>query len=248
MSYINDALRKAQKDKKTDYPLYEAMVSAPEKKERRTRKGFVAAGIVMLFLWVAVGIALLYEPAEKKAPVRVDLSTAKEVIVTPAVPQPVAEMTGLEGTKETASEAKAAPNDIKEGQGKSDPQALYAQAVRTYREGNLQEAKKLYKDVIRIDPKNVQALNNLGVVYMDLNVYKWAVIRLNDALKIKYDYPEAHYNLACLYARQHEKEKSLAHLKNAIGFDPHAKAWARNDKDFSAYADLPEFKKLLEKK
>ena len=40
----------------------------------------------------------------------------------------------------------------------------------------------------------------------------------------------------------------LLYLKNAIRFNPEVRKWAENDSDLKVLADLPEFKKLLEKK
>jgi len=48
---------------------------------------------------------------------------------------------------------------------------------------------------------------------MKKKVYKWAIIRLNDALRIKYDYPDAHYNLACIYAQNNDLSRSISYLK-----------------------------------
>jgi tetratricopeptide (TPR) repeat protein len=253
MSYINDALRKAQKDKKSGYAAYEPIVSAGGKKASRTRKWFIIAGVAMLFLWAGAVVALLHRPEEKMIPAKADLIAAREAIVAPIAP-PLAEETALNIQKQAAPAAKADPvetpvetAETKEEPGKNDAQALYAQAVQKQHEGNLTEAKDLYKQVIKIDPKNIQALNNLGVVYMNQKVYKWAAIRLNDALKIKHDYPKAHYNLACLYAQQNNREQSLYHLQKAIGLNPEARIWAEDDEDFRVFAHLTEFKKLMEK-
>jgi tetratricopeptide (TPR) repeat protein len=111
----------------------------------------------------------------------------------------------------------------------------------------LEEAKSLYKKVVKIDPRNIQALNNLGVIYMSQKKYKWAIIHFNDALNIKNDYTDVHYNLACLYAQKNDVPQSLVYLKNAIEFNPEVRQWAKNDSDLKTLANLPEFKKLLEK-
>jgi hypothetical protein len=41
--------------------------------------------------------------------------------------------------------------------------------------------------------------------------------------------------------------QSLFYLKNAIEFNPEVMKWAKNDGDLKALANLPEFKKLMEK-
>jgi tetratricopeptide (TPR) repeat protein len=101
--------------------------------------------------------------------------------------------------------------------------------------------------VVKIDQYNLQAFNNLGVIYMGEKKYKRAIMRFHDAIKIKPDYPDAHYNLACLYAQKNDVPRSLLYLKNAIRFNPEVRKWAKNDGDLKVLANLPEFKKLLEK-
>jgi tetratricopeptide (TPR) repeat protein len=101
--------------------------------------------------------------------------------------------------------------------------------------------------VVKIDQYNLQAFNNLGVIYMSEKNYKRAIMRFNDSLNIKHDYTDAHYNLACLYAQKNDAPQSLFYLKNAIEFNPEVRKWAKNDGDLKALANLPEFKKLLEK-
>ena len=84
----------------------------------------------------------------------------------------------------------------------AESKALFAQALESQREGKLEEAKKLYRKVVQIDQYNIQAFNNLGVIYMGEKNYKRAIMRFNNALDIKHDYVDAHYNLACLYAQR----------------------------------------------
>ena len=46
--------------------------------------------------------------------------------------------------------------------------------------------------------------------------YKRAIMRFKDAIKIKHDYSDAHYNLACVYAKKNNTDRSLLYLKNAV--------------------------------
>lgn len=127
-----------------------------------------------------------------------------------------------------------------------DSTSLYTQALQKQREGRLEEAKELYKQVIRTEPRHLQALNNLGVVYLKMKRYRWAIIRFNDALGIKPDYVDAHYNLACLYAQKNDTKNSLFYLKNAVDINPEARLWAATDDDLKTVADLPEFQKIVQ--
>jgi tetratricopeptide (TPR) repeat protein len=254
MSYINDALQKAQKEKESRYVAYGNIISGSREKLSRSWKWLSIIGISIVF-FSAVGIIvllygsedLLYRSKKRTMPV----ASTPLVSIVPAVVQaepPIVKKTAADNNKEYGSATETVSAKLKPKQEIADSRIIYEQAIKKQRKGRLDEAKSLYKKVIKIDPRNIQALNNLGVIYMNKKVYKWAIIRLNDALKIKYNYSDAHYNLACLYAQKNEETRSLFHLKKAIGFNPQVREWAANDGDLKVMADLPEFKKLLEKK
>ncbi len=131
------------------------------------------------------------------------------------------------------------------GQVPADAGKLYAQALQAQREGRLEEAEELYKKVIQKEPRHLQALNNLGVVYLKMKRYKWAIIRFNDALTVKRDYADAHYNLACLYAQKNDTKQSIFYLKNAVDSNPEVRQWASQDEDLKNLAGLPEFGNII---
>ena len=70
MSYINDALRKVQKEKESRYAAYEHIVSAPGKKPNRPQKWLPIIGILAVFFFAAGMIVFLYGPEDKKVPAR----------------------------------------------------------------------------------------------------------------------------------------------------------------------------------
>jgi tetratricopeptide (TPR) repeat protein len=245
MSYINDALRKVQKEKESRYVAYEHIVSAPGKELNRPKKWLSIIGIAIVFFWAAGIIAVLYWPENSQAP---GATVAKPAVirVVPAAPQ-IIEKTITEKINGKELKAETASTEIKAKQGFAEAKILFAQALERQREGKLDEAKKIYQKVVEVDQHNVLAFNNLGVIYMGEKNYKRAIMRFNDALNIKPDYVDAHYNLACLYAQKNDASRSLFYLKNAIRHNPKVRKWAANDSDLQVMADLPEFKKLLEK-
>lgn len=125
-----------------------------------------------------------------------------------------------------------------------DLETLYAQALRKQRQGDLEEAKSLYKKVINADPRHVSALNNLGVIFMNQKMYEQAVASFKEALHIRRNYVDAHYNLACLYAQKNDTAQSLFYLKKAMALNPAVRQWAARDDDLTNLADLPEFNKI----
>jgi tetratricopeptide (TPR) repeat protein len=248
MSYINDALRKVQKEKESRYVAYGHIVSAPGKKSEQPKRWLSIIGILIVFFFAAGIIALLYWPEDKKVPATALVRTpvVAKAIIVPAEPQIVKETIADRKNIAALKKETAAP-EIKVKPGNTDSKIIYEQALERQREGKLKEAKILYRKVIKIDKDNVQALNNIGVIYMSQKRYKRAIMRFKDAIKIKHNYPDAHYNLACLYAQKNDAARSLLYLKNAIRYNPEVRHWAENDGDLKTMADLPEFKKLLEK-
>jgi tetratricopeptide (TPR) repeat protein len=249
MSYINEALRKAKKEKGPCYAAYGNIVSAPGKKLNRPRKWLAIIGLSIVLL--AGIIALMCWPEVKKVPATQAMELVRtpvvvKAIIAPAEPQIVKETTADKNNRHALNREKSF-SEIKVKPENNDAKIIYEQALQRQREGKLKEAKELYEKVIKIDPRNVQALNNLGVIYMNMKTYKWAIMRFNDAIKIKHNYPDAHYNLACLYAQKNDATRSLLYLKNAIRYNPEVRHWAENDGDLNTMVDLPEFKKLLEK-
>ena len=268
MSYINDALRKLQKEKKTQYVAYDHIISANGKKSEPSQKWLSIIGILIVFFIAAVIIVFLYGNEDKKGSAIQRISTPpvapivvmednpnkknedkkgptiQKISAPPVAPIVLAEP---EPIKKVESRQLKTKEKISTKQEFAESKAFFTQALQKQREGKLEEAKRLYKKVIKIDRQNIQALNNLGVVYMSKKTYKWAIIRFNDAINIKHDYTDAHYNLACLYAQKNDVSKSLFYLKNAIEFNPEARQWAKNDGDLKVLGNLPEFKKLMEK-
>jgi tetratricopeptide (TPR) repeat protein len=283
MSYINDALRKAQKENKLSWTTDSGIASSEGKKIDTWHKGYTILGLSLVFLFAAGMMTLLYWPeiqiGRRSAPV---ISEPLTAIVTPVeaqisqdppqvheqlMPEPEVS-SGLNAPAAAdiappAIRSQALPAEVKrtgpeealpsvkrhekpEERLPADSKSLFTQALQSQRGGKLEEAKELYRQVLKKEPQNIQALNNLGVVYLKMNRYKWAIIRFNDALNIKHDYVDAHYNLACLYARKKDTQKSLFYLQNAIHLNPEVKTWAAGDADLKGLEKLPDFQNLIQ--
>lgn len=258
MSYINDALHKAQKEKETPYALYGDVILPAEKERRaRPRRRAWLLGLLII-LSSATGLALWrYDFNSQTSPAKTELVKGPDVLakevaapVLPVVDQkPAAEQTSLAEQKPQSlrqeKEVQTTATKLPKPE-VLDVESLFAQALQKQREGKLPEAKKLYKQVIRARPQHYQALNNLGVVYLNLKTDKWAIARLEDAIRVKPNYAEAHYNLACLYAQKNDTRQSLVYLKKAAHFNPQIRQWASKDSDLKNLANLPEFKNILQ--
>ena len=279
MSYINDALQKAQKENKSGYAPYGQIISTSARKDPRPARRILLAGVLILTALIALTAALLSGPADKKdsaARQRSALVATRQLPPVAGAPVTAAKQGSLPAALEAQparakptvlpTPPKSAPDNVakvsagvaqktkgeppvppvKERQADIDYPAMFAQAVKKQSEGELMEARELYRKVIKNDPRNVQALNNLGVIYMSIKNYRRAALRFNDALAVKPDYADVHYNLACLYSQTRDFARSFHYLQTAIGLNPEVRQWAKNDRDLQKMNELPDFHKLIE--
>jgi tetratricopeptide (TPR) repeat protein len=216
MSYINDALRKAQRERDNRYGKFGGIIAAcpggaGRFPKRRVAFFTAAALLILLVSTILLAVRAPHPPSPaKKAP-------QSSAAVQPPVPQ-------------TAVEA-----DLR-----------YGEALLAQRKGDLHLAEALYQKVLTLDSGHVRALNNLGVVYMGQKKREKAIAVLGRAVVLKKDYVDPYYNLACLYAQANEINESLGYLKMAATIDGDVLNWVKKDADMKNVVASPEFKKLME--
>ncbi|MFH1241678.1 MAG: AAA family ATPase [Pseudomonadota bacterium] len=128
-----------------------------------------------------------------------------------------------------------------------DPKGLYDRARVFHKKGSLADAKRLYLLTLEIDPGYVDALNNLGVIYIQEKDYPAALNILDKATRLRPGYVDPYYNVACVYAIKGELAQSIAHLKKAVSIYRPAIDWARKDTDLKNLWGSPEFEKITQK-
>jgi tetratricopeptide (TPR) repeat protein len=245
MSYINDALKKAQREKDGRYGPCGVIVShQPGRPSRSSGKWALAlalaaaSALTALALWF--GLSIFREsPADTKkrqsagSPEMAALQPAASVQAgAPASgPVPLAEAEKPAGSGNTA-----------------DAAALYREALSAQHRNEAAQAEDLYQRVLRIDPGHVHAMNNLGVLYMGQNRHDQAISLFERALLQKRHYADPYYNLACLYAQRGETGRALANLKSAIDIDEKVVEWARQDGDLTNIRSAEAFRKIMEKR
>ena len=69
------------------------------------------------------------------------------------------------------------------------------QAIAVHTEGKLEEAVALYREILKIQPKDITINHNTGVALMDLGNLEEALISFKKTLALAPDYVIAHYNL-----------------------------------------------------
>ena len=215
MSYIHEALKKAQKKRDDHYQRYGEILSAREKKAvvlSGKRVLWVSLVVFVIFLafvsysWLDFGSRQIPDASENRH--------EKPVVA----PQP---------------------------QGIIDAGKYYKKARHYHKNGRLPDAKRLYQDVLKVDPGYVEALNNLGVIFICEKNFKSARISFEKAILLDPAYVDSYYNLACLYAIEGNVRQGLGYLKKAVSLDKMVKEWARTDTDLKNLRKAPEFEEII---
>ncbi|MCX7634429.1 MAG: tetratricopeptide repeat protein [Syntrophales bacterium] len=269
MSYISNALAKAQREreKASGEPRSTAVLpsAAGERNGRRWRKLTMAA-VVTLALGVVATTAWWGIHNQNKKAVSSNTSNASAMRNPPpsashelkatGIPAPMPVMVGTIPT-DTANQpgAKTTPVMVKKEAGeKNAPQPsndmevrlLYRNALASQKKKEFGKAEKLYTMVLAKDPDHVEAMNNLGVLYMEQQRYDHAIRAFKRAVARKPLYVDPYYNLACLYAQYGDVVSSVNYLKKAVAINPEVRRWAKNDGDLTRIAHSEEFKALME--
>lgn len=255
MSYINDALRKAQRERERGYGNFGGIDTAgPGGSGRLGKRWIVPVGALLLFLAAGVLIAFWFllqpdPPVRTSPPSPVAETPAPEAAKIRSAPEMAeAAISGKDSGRAAPSSSTASARIPGDGgtTEERDAEARYGEALLAQRNGDLRKAEALYRKALAHDPGHVRALNNLGVVYLAQGRREKAVAALGRAVVLKRDYADPYYNLACLYARTNEIEESLWYLKVAATLDGHVIDWAKKDADLRKVAASPGFKKLME--
>jgi len=135
---------------------------------------------------------------------------------------------------------KAAQNDSV-----NKAKAFYDKGRHLHKRGRLEDARQFYLKTLELDPGYVDALNNLGVIYIHDRNYMAARRNLQKAIRLNPMHVDLYYNLACLYAIRGEVKESLTHLKKAVSLDHSVKDWARKDRDLENLHGRPEFEEIM---
>ena len=248
MSYINDALRKAQGERDSRYERFGGtIVLDPEAPARPRMRRLLTGAIAALLLLVAAVLLLAVYTARPSSPAgkgnRPSLpAIPTDLAATRAVIQPAVRP----GTAPVSPRVDKAATP--EGMAKTSPEAeaAYQEAISAQRRGDIKGAEALYRKALFLAPGHVQALNNLGVLYMGQKKRDRAISMFSRAIVLNRDYADPYYNMACLYAQAEEIDESLWYLKVAMTISGDVKKWVVKDADMRKVTESPAFKKIME--
>jgi tetratricopeptide (TPR) repeat protein len=107
-----------------------------------------------------------------------------------------------------------------------DPQlvAIAQAALKAHQEGRLEEAARGYQQVLEREPRNVEVLGNLGVVYAGLGRYDEAIAVYRRALETSYLNAPMRMNLALAYYKAARCREAIDAFASVLEVQPGAYA------------------------
>ena len=99
-------------------------------------------------------------------------------------------------------------------------------AVSLHRAGNLAKARRIYQDILAVDPDHVVALHFLGVLFHQDGDSDRAIASIQRAIDLAPDYADAHNNLGNVLKETNQLEPALRAYRRVVELVPgHADAW-----------------------
>jgi tetratricopeptide (TPR) repeat protein len=99
-------------------------------------------------------------------------------------------------------------------------QRLAAHAVREHQAGHLEEAKRLYLEVLALDVKHAKSLFGLGLVEYQLGRYETAARMMERAIAVDEQVALYHSSLGAALQMLHEAERAAAAYERALTLEP----------------------------
>jgi protein O-GlcNAc transferase len=125
----------------------------------------------------------------------------------------------------------------------TDIHALLSEGLKNHDANRFVEAEKLYRQVLRIDAQNADALHLLGLMAHELGNHAAAVPLIEKAIVQRNDIPQFHNNLGNALKELNRLDDSISHYKKALKLMPDY-ADAINNLG-NAYNELGEFETAL---
>ncbi len=113
-------------------------------------------------------------------------------------------------------------NMSRQGMQSGDPSELTAlldKAVDAHAAGNMAAAQELYMALLEKSPDDHVALHFLGVSYFQQGKPIQGIPYVEQALALKPDYVDAHFNLGCTLQGLNRLEEAIAHYESALAID-----------------------------
>ena len=116
-------------------------------------------------------------------------------------------------------------------------------AIGLHQNGQLDQAERLYKAIIKTQPGNVNALYFLGVAHAQQGKPDSAAKFFGKAARLKHDFVDAHYNHGVMLNALAQHSAAIAAYDNVLGMKPHHIGALRNRA--TSFFELRRFREAL---
>ena len=97
---------------------------------------------------------------------------------------------------------------------------VFARAIESHKKNNLEIALDLYNKVLKINPNHLDSLNNMGVIFFDIEKYQKAIDCYKKVIQINPNNADVYSNLGTVFYKIKEHQKALIYFDKAFQIDP----------------------------
>lgn len=97
--------------------------------------------------------------------------------------------------------------------------ALFNEALTEMSGGRVESARRIYREILKQRPYNMEALNNLGVIALNEGNTKEALFHFRRIVEYRKDYAKAYNNMGLAYLREGDLRKAEENFRKTIVLD-----------------------------
>jgi Tfp pilus assembly protein PilF len=151
------------------------------------------------------------------------IAEAPQPVVKPLASAPASDLPPKGGNYRPAPhepQPSSAPTAPVATEGRPAPRDDFQLALYHHRMGEFEQALVQYKKVLQRDELNVEAHNNLGMLYQGKGLYEDAMREFQRVLAIEPSYATAHLNLSAAYLKLGRADAAAVEARAALAIDP----------------------------
>ena len=250
MSIIQDALKKAQEDRKKknsrEVPYHLSGVQKKPKTVVYISAGLFCIVVVLAYLYVPyfhkpkqiTPSVVIQTPVPAKPAQAVAVEKSIAFVTTKDKREPVGvKFRGAQIRKIAISPPAERDATIAEPTGKQDTtnepvrviekktdsgsvDSMYNEASREQQTGSTREAKTIYKQILAKQPDHIETLNNLGVIAIYEGNTQEALFYFRRILEYRKNYSKAYNNIGLIAMKDGDRQLAEEYLRKAISLEP----------------------------
>jgi tetratricopeptide (TPR) repeat protein len=97
---------------------------------------------------------------------------------------------------------------------------MVADAYQMHRQGQVKQAKSIYRTVLDFEPNHVVSNNLLGLLCLQTGEFDRAIEYISTALSVNPDDPQAHANIGLAYQELKQIEQAIHHFQQSLNLAP----------------------------